>query len=74
MVNLHMLAGIAPEVPVVFVDTLYHFEETLELANVVSEKYGLDVRIYRPPSPGPGVRASTWRASLGAGPRCVPPS
>jgi phosphoadenosine phosphosulfate reductase len=48
MVNLHMLAGIAPEVPVVFVDTLYHFEETLELANKVSEKYGLDVRIFRP--------------------------
>lgn len=48
MVNLHLLAGIAPEIPVVFVDTLYHFEETLELANVVSEKYGLDVRIYRP--------------------------
>lgn len=48
VVNLHMLAGIAPEVPVVFVDTLYHFDETLELANVVSEKYGLDVRIYRP--------------------------
>jgi phosphoadenosine phosphosulfate reductase len=48
MVNLHMLAGIAPEVPVVFVDTLYHFEETLELANVVSERFGLDVRIYRP--------------------------
>jgi phosphoadenosine phosphosulfate reductase len=48
MVNLHMLADIAPEVPVVFVDTLYHFEETLELANVVSEKYGLDVRIHRP--------------------------
>jgi phosphoadenosine phosphosulfate reductase len=48
MVNLHMIAGIAPEVPVVFVDTLYHFEETLELANVVSERYGLDVRIFRP--------------------------
>jgi len=48
MVNLLMLAGIAPEVPVVFIDTLYHFEETLELANVVSERYGLDVRIFRP--------------------------
>ena len=48
MVNVHMLARIAPEVPVVFVDTLYHFDETLELANVVSQKYGLDVRIYRP--------------------------
>jgi phosphoadenosine phosphosulfate reductase len=48
MVNLHLLAQVAPEVPVVFVDTLYHFPETLELADKVEEKYGLDVRIYRP--------------------------
>src|SRR5688572_24879764 len=48
MVNLHLLGEIAPEVPVVFVDTLYHFPETLELADKVEDKYGLDVRIFRP--------------------------
>ena len=32
MVNLHLLAEIAPEVPVAFVDTLYHVPETLEHA------------------------------------------
>lgn len=48
MVNMHLLAGIAPDVPVVFVDTLYHFEETLDLARQVVERYGLDVRIHRP--------------------------
>jgi phosphoadenosine phosphosulfate reductase len=48
MVNLHLIAQIAPEVPVVFIDTLHHFPETLELADKVEEKYGLDVRIYRP--------------------------
>ena len=35
MVNLHSLAEIAPEVPVAFVDTLYHFPETLEHAERV---------------------------------------
>ena len=48
MVNLHLLAEIAPEVPVVFVDTLYHFDETLEHAERVAERYGLDVRVFRP--------------------------
>lgn len=48
MVNLHMLADIAPGVPVIFVDTLYHFDETLEFARRVADHYGLDVRVYRP--------------------------
>lgn len=48
MVNLHMLAEIAPEVPVVFIDTLYHFKETLEHADLVARHYGLDVRYFRP--------------------------
>lgn len=47
MVNLHLISEIAPEVPVVFIDTLYHFEETLELAARATERYGLDVRVYR---------------------------
>jgi phosphoadenosine phosphosulfate reductase len=46
MVNLHLLAQIAPQVPVAFVDTLYHFPETLEHAE--RAHYGLDVRVYRP--------------------------
>ena len=47
MVNLHLLAEIAPQVPVAFVDTLYHFPETLEHAERVEAHYGLDVRVYR---------------------------
>jgi phosphoadenosine phosphosulfate reductase len=48
MVNLHLLAEIAPQVPVVFLDTLYHFRETIEHAELVQRHYGLDVRTYRP--------------------------
>jgi phosphoadenosine phosphosulfate reductase len=48
MVNLHLLAEIAPQVPVAFVDTLYHFPETLEHAERVKAHYDLDVRVYRP--------------------------
>jgi phosphoadenosine phosphosulfate reductase len=48
MVNIHMLAAIAPEMPVVFVDTLFHFDETLAFADRVADQYGLDLRVYRP--------------------------
>jgi phosphoadenosine phosphosulfate reductase len=48
MVNVHMLSKIAPEVPVVFIDTLYHFEETLAFVDRVAELYRLDLRVYRP--------------------------
>lgn len=47
MVNLHILAEVAPQVPVVFVDTLYHFKETLEHAEFVRRHYGLNLRTYR---------------------------
>lgn len=48
MVNLHILSEVAPDVPVVFIDTLYHFEETLEHAEAVRRDYGLDLRVFRP--------------------------
>ncbi|MBD2139099.1 phosphoadenosine phosphosulfate reductase [Anabaena sp. FACHB-1237] len=33
--------------PVIFLDTLYHFKETLELVGKVVEIYGLDLRTYK---------------------------
>jgi phosphoadenosine phosphosulfate reductase len=48
MVNLHLLSEIAPDVPIAFVDTLYHFTETLEHAERVEAHYGFDVHVYRP--------------------------
>lgn len=37
-------------VPVIFVDTLYHFQETLDLVKEVEKKYKLEVQVFRPPS------------------------
>ncbi|HEX6750444.1 MAG TPA: phosphoadenylyl-sulfate reductase [Longimicrobium sp.] len=34
--------------PVVFIDTLHHFPETLELVERVRERYDLDLRVHRP--------------------------
>jgi phosphoadenosine phosphosulfate reductase len=47
MVLIHMLAERGIKLPVLFVDTLYHFPETLEHAERVAERYGLDLRTIR---------------------------
>jgi phosphoadenosine phosphosulfate reductase len=48
LVVLHHLPLIAPRLPVIFVDTLHHFPETLELVEQVRQKYDLNLKIYRP--------------------------
>lgn len=32
----------------IFIDTLYHFEETLELLERVEKKYGVKVNVFKP--------------------------
>ncbi len=38
----------APTIPVLFLDTLHHFPETLELVRRAEERYQLDLKTYRP--------------------------
>jgi phosphoadenosine phosphosulfate reductase len=47
-VLIHLLAEIAPKLPVIFVDTLHHFPETLEHVERVRAHYGLNLRVVRP--------------------------
>ena len=44
-------AGTPPKhlVPMIFIDTLYHFPETLALADQVSRKYGVALNVFKPP-------------------------
>ncbi|KAJ2722278.1 3'-phosphoadenylsulfate reductase [Coemansia sp. Benny D115] len=35
-------------VPVIFIDTLHHFEETLDLARRSQKKYGFDLHVFKP--------------------------
>ncbi|HEY9888430.1 MAG TPA: phosphoadenosine phosphosulfate reductase [Candidatus Obscuribacterales bacterium] len=49
-VTLHMLyAELKPDpaVPVIFLDTLHHFPETLATVDRAQQRYGLDLRVYR---------------------------
>jgi len=46
MVIIHALHKLNKKMPTIFLDTLYHFEETIEHAKETQKKYGLDLHWY----------------------------
>ncbi|PAV21055.1 Phosphoadenosine phosphosulfate reductase thioredoxin [Pyrrhoderma noxium] len=49
LVQLDMLSRLsAHPPPLIFIDTLYHFKETLELVEEVKKRYNRDVHVYKP--------------------------
>ncbi len=48
VVMLKLIADHAPEIPVIWIDTGYHFPETYVYADEVARELGLDLRIYQP--------------------------
>lgn len=48
LVIMHTLHDLDIRLPVLFVDTLHHFPETLAQVEQVRERYDLDLRVYRP--------------------------
>jgi len=47
-VMLHLVTQIKPDVPVIFVDTGYLFEETYRFADALTERLGLNLKVYNP--------------------------
>ena len=43
-----MATQVEPDLPIIFIDTGYHFPETLEFAQQLTKKLGLKVQTYRP--------------------------
>src|SRR5437660_189587 len=54
-VLIDLAVSVEPSIEVVFIDTGYHFPETLETVEVVRRRYGLNLRVMRqePPPPQP---------------------
>lgn len=48
MVLIHMLAEIAPDTPIFNLETGYQFKETLELRELVKDRYGIEVEYKLP--------------------------
>jgi phosphoadenosine phosphosulfate reductase len=47
-VSLHLLTRAKPELPVILVDTGYLFPETYRYADALVERFGLNLKVYRP--------------------------
>lgn len=45
---LHMISRVCPEMPVIFIDTGFHFPETLTFRDELQARYGLNVVAVRP--------------------------
>jgi len=45
---LHLAIQAEPDLPIIFIDTGYHFPETLEFAQQLTKRFGLKVQTYRP--------------------------
>lgn len=44
-----MLSKLTPHPPaLIFIDTLYHFQETIDLKDEVARRYNVPVNVYRP--------------------------
>ena len=48
MVILHMVKDIIPDIPIYFLDTGFHFQETLDYARDLKEKWGLNLAFHKP--------------------------
>lgn len=68
LVLLALLGRHAPDVPVYFLDTGYHFPETLGFRDALGERLGLDIRTLRSPVPRDLQRDGDGRLLFGSDP------
>lgn len=57
---LHLIGQVCPHVPILFLDTGYHFPETLAFRDELVARLGLTVQVVRPDA----ERAAAWHESL----------
>jgi phosphoadenosine phosphosulfate reductase len=55
VVLVHMLREIAPQIPVLFLDTVHHFEQTLAYRDELVRRWGLNLVTLRAAEPAPGL-------------------
>ena len=62
VVLLHMLRQLAPDIPVLFLDTLHHFPQTLAYRDELAEAWNLNLVTLQAPAPVPGLWQTDTRA------------
>jgi phosphoadenosine phosphosulfate reductase len=62
VVVLHLLRAAAPEIPVLFLDTVHHFAQTYAYRDELAARWGLNLVNLRAAEPSPGL----WQTSTDA--------
>ena len=62
VVLLHMLRAVRPDIPVLFLDTVHHFEETYAYRDEIAARWDLNLVTLRADEPAPGL----WQQSTEA--------
>jgi phosphoadenosine phosphosulfate reductase len=62
VVLVHMLRQYRPNIPVLFLDTVHHFDETYRYRDEIADAWGLNLVTLRADEPSPGL----WRESTQA--------
>jgi phosphoadenosine phosphosulfate reductase len=62
VVLVHLLQEVRPDVPVLFLDTVHHFDETLRYRDQLASAWGLNLITLRAAEPAPGL----WKDSTQA--------
>ena len=65
VVVVHMLREIAPDIPVLFLDTFHHFPQTLAYRDELSAKWGLNLINLRASEPAVGLWQQDTKACCG---------
>lgn len=65
VVLVHMLREIAPDIPVLFLDTVHHFPQTLAYRDELAERWGLNLVTLRAQDPQPGLWQQDTKACCG---------
>jgi phosphoadenosine phosphosulfate reductase len=65
VVLVHMLRQVAPEIPVLFLDTVHHFAQTLEYRDEIARRWGLNLVTLRAAEPSPGLWQQDTKACCG---------
>jgi phosphoadenosine phosphosulfate reductase len=65
VVLVHMLQQVRPRIPVLFLDTVHHFPQTLTYRDEIASKWGLNLITLRAAEPAPGLWQKDLKACCG---------
>jgi phosphoadenosine phosphosulfate reductase len=65
VVLMHMVREIAPDIPVLFLDTVHHFAQTLAYRDELASRWSLNLITLRAAEPSPGLWQQDTKACCG---------